>query len=48
MAMFTTVAKEPKQLVLIDASNHRFTDRRPELTRVFAAGLEWIARLVKR
>ena len=27
-------AREPKQLVLIDASNHRFTDRRPELSGV--------------
>ena len=26
------LAKEPKKLVLIDAANHRFTDRRPELT----------------
>ena len=25
---FRTIAKEPKQLVLIDAANHRFTDRR--------------------
>ena len=45
---YTTVAKEPKQLVLIDASNHRFTDRRPELSRAFAAGLEWIAKVEKR
>lgn len=40
-------AKEPKQLVLIDASNHRFTDRRPELTRAFADGLAWMARAGK-
>jgi hypothetical protein len=45
---FRTIAREPKQLVLIDASNHRFTDRRPELSRAFAAGLEWIARAGKR
>ncbi len=45
---FKTVARDPKQLVLIDSSNHRFTDRRPDLSRAFAAGLEWIARLVKR
>jgi type IV secretory pathway VirJ component len=45
---FRAAARDPKQLVLIDASNHRFTDRRPELSRAFAAGLEWIARLVKR
>jgi alpha-beta hydrolase superfamily lysophospholipase len=47
-ARFKAVAKEPRQLVLIDASNHRFTDRRPELTRAFAAGLDWIARTGKR
>jgi len=40
---FRTIAKEPKQLVLIDAANHRFTDRRPELNRAFADGLAWIA-----
>jgi hypothetical protein len=45
---FKTVARDPKQLVLIDSSNHRFTDRRADLSRAFAAGLEWIARLVKR
>src|SRR6266540_1215731 len=27
---FRAVAREPKQLVLIDANNHRFTDRRAE------------------
>jgi alpha-beta hydrolase superfamily lysophospholipase len=42
------IARDPKELVLIDASNHRFTDRRPELSRAFAAGLEWIARAPKR
>ena len=36
-------AREPKQLVLIDASNHRFTDRREELRTAYAAGLAWIA-----
>jgi type IV secretory pathway VirJ component len=45
---FRAVAKEPKQLVLIDASNHRFTDRRAELSKAFSAGLEWIARAGKR
>lgn len=38
-----TVAREPKKLVLIDASNHRFTDKRPELRAAYAAGLAWIA-----
>ncbi len=36
-------AREPKKLVLIDASNHRFTDRRPQLHAAYAAGLAWIA-----
>jgi len=36
-------AREPKKLVLIDASNHRFTDRRPELRAAYTAGLVWIA-----
>ncbi len=36
-------AREPKKLILIDASNHRFTDRLPELRRVYAEGLAWIA-----
>jgi type IV secretory pathway VirJ component len=44
----SAIARDPKQLVLIDASNHRFTDRRPELRKAFAAGLEWIARAGKR
>lgn len=45
---FRAIAKEPKQLVLIDASNHRFTDRRAELGQAFTAGLAWIARAGKR
>jgi hypothetical protein len=36
-------AREPKKQILIDASNHRFTDRRPELDAAYAAGLAWIA-----
>ena len=36
-------AREPKKQMLIDASNHRFTDRLPELRRVYADGLVWIA-----
>jgi len=31
--------------VLIDASNHRFTDRRPQLDAAFTGGLAWIAQL---
>jgi fermentation-respiration switch protein FrsA (DUF1100 family) len=37
-------AREPKKQILIDASNHRFTDRRPELSAAYTAGLAWIAR----
>jgi dienelactone hydrolase len=35
-------AKAPKKLVLIDASNHRFTDRRADLEREYLAALAWI------
>ena len=42
---FRALAKDPKQLVLIDASNHRFTDRPRELRAAYAAGLAWIAQL---
>jgi hypothetical protein len=45
---FRSVARDPKQLILIDSSNHRFTDRRPELSQAIAAGLAWIAKAVKR
>jgi pimeloyl-ACP methyl ester carboxylesterase len=40
--MFESTAKAPKRLVLIEASNHRFTDRLPELRTQFLAGLAWI------
>lgn len=39
---FDQIAKEPKKLVLIDASNHRFTDKREELRRAIADGLAWV------
>jgi type IV secretory pathway VirJ component len=42
---FRMLARPPSRLVLIDASNHRFTDRRAELDAAFAAGLAWIAQL---
>lgn len=42
---FRSAARDPKQLILIDASNHRFTDRRTELSAAFTQGLAWIARL---
>ncbi len=40
--MLEKTAREPKKLVLIDASNHRFTDRRKELFAAYLAGLAWI------
>jgi fermentation-respiration switch protein FrsA (DUF1100 family) len=41
-------AREPKQLTLIDASNHRFTDRRPELRAAYFNGLAWIQQILAR
>ena len=35
-------AREPKKLVLIEASNHRFTDKRAELRAAYSAGLAWV------
>jgi alpha-beta hydrolase superfamily lysophospholipase len=40
--MFEQTAAMPKQLVLIDASNHRFTDKKPELKTQLRAGLTWL------
>jgi fermentation-respiration switch protein FrsA (DUF1100 family) len=37
-----TAARGPKKLTLIDASNHRFTDRIPELRREFMSALGWV------
>ncbi len=37
-----TAARPPKRLVLVDAANHRFTDRRPVLRQHVVAGLAWI------
>lgn len=37
-----SAANEPKTLVLIDASNHRFTDRLPELRRAYDDALAWV------
>ncbi len=39
---FLAEAREPKKQILIDASNHRFTDKRPELDAAYRAGLAWI------
>jgi dienelactone hydrolase len=41
-------AREPVQLVLIDAANHRFTDRRKELSAAFTRGLAWVAQLTRK
>ena len=45
---FRAAAREPRRLILIDASNHRFTDRRKELSAAFASGLDWIGRMAGR
>jgi type IV secretory pathway VirJ component len=41
-------ARPPKKQVLIDASNHRFTDKRAELGAAYAAALDWIAQVGPR
>lgn len=41
--LFEQLAKEPKRLVLIDASNHRFTDRKDRLKKEVLGCLSWIA-----
>lgn len=40
--LFERVARDPKKLVLIDASNHRFTDRRKELQEGVLGCLAWM------
>lgn len=40
--LFESVAREPKKFVLIDASNHRFTDRRKELQAEVVGCLAWM------
>jgi fermentation-respiration switch protein FrsA (DUF1100 family) len=35
-------ARDPKKLFLIDASNHRFTDKPRELRAAYASALEWV------
>jgi type IV secretory pathway VirJ component len=35
-------ARAPKKLVLIDARNHRFTDRRNELRTAYLEALDWV------
>jgi fermentation-respiration switch protein FrsA (DUF1100 family) len=41
--MLEAAARAPKKLTLIDAANHRFTDRIPELRREFLLALDWLA-----
>jgi alpha/beta superfamily hydrolase len=38
-----SVARAPHQQVLIDASNHRFTDKMQELKQAFDRALSWIS-----
>jgi type IV secretory pathway VirJ component len=45
---FLAAAREPKTLTLIDASNHRFTDRRQELRTAYFTGLAWIQQILAR
>ena len=46
--LLLATAREPKKQILIDASNHRFTDKRPELGAAYTAGLAWIAQAAPR
>ncbi len=41
-------AREPRKQILIDASNHRFTDKRPQLAAAYTAGLAWIAEAAQK
>jgi dienelactone hydrolase len=41
--LFEQTAREPKRFVLINASNHRFTDKRDELRKQVTGCLGWIA-----
>jgi hypothetical protein len=36
-------ARAPKKQILIEAANHRFTDKRAEVGAAYASGLGWIA-----
>jgi hypothetical protein len=38
-------AEEPKKMWVIEASNHRFSENRPELDRRMLEALEWIGKL---
>jgi dienelactone hydrolase len=40
--LLEAAAAAPKKLVLIDARNHRFTNRRSELRMAYLAALDWV------
>jgi dienelactone hydrolase len=40
--LLEATAEAPKKLVLIDARNHRFTNRRDELRTAYLAALDWV------
>jgi dienelactone hydrolase len=42
------MARDPKKIVLIDARNHRFTDKRAQLGATYVSGLAWIAQIAGR
>ena len=39
---FHSMARDPKRLVLIEAANHRFTDKMPQLKEHLLLGLAWL------
>jgi type IV secretory pathway VirJ component len=41
-ARLLTAAKPPREMVLIDAANHRFTDKLPELRTALRAAIQWV------
>lgn len=41
-------AREPKKLWIVEASNHRFSDNRPELERRLLEAIGWIASATSR
>jgi hypothetical protein len=40
--LLEATAENPKKLVLIDARNQRFTNRRNELRSAYLAALDWV------
>lgn len=41
-------ARQPKKQILIDAANHRFTDKRADVGAAYVSGLGWIAQTTGR